>query len=238
MTPPLRPVPNPAERRPLWRMLPWRSTLIIGALLVGVSLLQRLPVVHHLLQSAPHWHETPCAPLWFMLLAIPYCAFGLPRQALCIAAGLGFGLWEGLVFSSLAYGAGALLIYGWVRLLAPARFRARQKTQLESRFASLSRTLNQTPLRAVLTLRLMPVGSALLVSMAAGLFELPPVSFVAATLLGGLPQNMVFVLIGSGTRIGHAMQLGLAGILFVGSGALGAMLLRRNRDIDPVESKA
>ena len=49
---------------------------------------------------------------------------------------------------------------------------------------------------------------------------------------------MVFVLIGSGTRIGHAMQLGLAGILFVGSGALGAMLLRRNRDIDPVESKA
>ena len=199
MTPPLRPVPNPAERRPLWRMLPWRSTLIIGALLVGVSLLQRLPVVHHLLQSAPHWHETPCAPLWFMLLAIPYCAFGLPRQALCIAAGLGFGLWEGLLFSSLAYGAGALLIYGWVRLLAPARFRARQKTQLESRFASLSRTLNQTPLRAVLTLRLMPVGSALLVSIR--LCGIQPLSSAHSagsasqirrnTALSSLPENQL-----------------------------------------------
>lgn len=207
--------------------MPWRAALTIGAMLVFVTLLQRLPVIHHLLENAPHWHETPYASLWFLLLAVPYSACGLPRQALCIAAGLAFGVWGGLGLCSLAYMLGAIAAYGWARALAPIKFRQRLHDRLQKNYAALARILHHKPFRAVLTLRLMPVGSALLVSMAAGLFELPVTAFAFATLLGGLPQNLVFVLVGAGTRIGHVVQLGLAGGLFVVSGVLGAMLLRQ-----------
>ncbi|WP_231865384.1 TVP38/TMEM64 family protein [Gluconobacter albidus] len=231
--------PDPDLRRTLRQIVPWRAALTIGAMLVLVAALQRLPFIHHLLENAPHWRETPGAPLWFLLLAVPYSACGLPRQALCVAAGLAFGLWGGLVLCSLAYMLGAALAYGWARLLAPAAFRARLHDRLEADYAALARTLHAKPFRAVLTLRLMPVGSALLVSTAAGLFELPLLPFSVATFLGGLPQTLIFVLVGSGTRIGHVLQLGLAGILFVVSGVLGAVLLRQHgREQDAREQDA
>ncbi|AFW00923.1 hypothetical protein Gbth_019_079 [Gluconobacter thailandicus F149-1 = NBRC 100600] len=223
---PISTPPDPGLRRTFRQLVPWRAALTIGAMLVFVALLQRLPVIHRLLENAPHWHETPYAPLWFLLLAVPYCACGLPRQALCIAAGLAFGVWGGLGLCSLAYMMGAIAAYGWARALSPIKFRQRLHDRLQKNYAALARTLHRKPFRAVLTLRLMPVGSALLVSMAAGLFELSVPAFALATLLGGLPQNLVFVLVGAGTRIGHVVQLGLAGGLFVVSGALGAMLLR------------
>jgi len=207
--------------------VPWRAALTIGAMLLCVALLQRLPFIHRLLENAPHWHETPYAAVWFLLLAIPYCACGLPRQALCIAAGLAFGVWGGLGLCSLEYMLGAMAAYGWARVLAPVKFRQRLHDRLQRNYAALARILHRKPFRAVLTLRLMPVGSALLVSMAAGLFELPLPAFALATCLGGLPQNLVFVLVGAGTRIGHMIQLGLAGGLFVVSGVLGALLLRQ-----------
>ncbi|GBR23008.1 hypothetical protein GCM10010937_05510 [Gluconobacter japonicus] len=224
---PISSPPDPELRRTFRDLVPWRAALTIGAMLVFVALLQRLPVIHHLLENAPHWHETPYASFWFLLLAVPYSACGLPRQALCIAAGLAFGVWGGLGLCSLAYMLGAIAAYGWARALAPIKFRQRLHDRLQKNYAALARILHHKPFRAVLTLRLMPVGSALLVSMAAGLFELPVTAFAFATLLGGLPQNLVFVLVGAGTRIGHVVQLGLAGGLFVVSGVLGAMLLRQ-----------
>ncbi|MBS0993244.1 VTT domain-containing protein [Gluconobacter cerinus] len=224
---PISSPPDPELRRTFRQLVPWRAALTIGAMLLCVALLQRLPFIHRLLENAPHWHETPYAAVWFLLLAIPYCACGLPRQALCIAAGLAFGVWGGLGLCSLAYTLGAMAAYGWARVLAPVKFRQRLHDRLQRNYAALARILHRKPFRAVLTLRLMPVGSALLVSMAAGLFELPLPAFALATCLGGLPQNLVFVLVGAGTRIGHMIQLGLAGGLFVVSGVLGALLLRQ-----------
>ncbi|QDH17034.1 TVP38/TMEM64 family protein [Swingsia samuiensis] len=211
----------------LYNIIPWRALLSVVAMLMIVSALERLPVVHRTLENAPHWHENPHAYAWFMVFAVPYCAFGLPRQALCIAAGMAFGLWSGLSLCSLAYVLGALCAYGWARVCAPKRFRKKILDRLNKSYSWLARILHQKPFRAVLTLRLMPIGSALLVSTAAGLFELPILSFGVATFLGGIPQNLVFSLIGSGVRIGHIAQLGLAGSLFIISGILGAVLLRR-----------
>ena len=59
------------------------------------------------------------------------------------------------------------------------------------------------------------------------------VPFMLATLLGSLPQTVVFVLLGGGARIGHGWQVGLAAVLFAGSGALGLWLARRmaSRDV-------
>lgn len=203
-----------------------RLALSITAVLVGVALLQRLPFVHRLLASAPHWRETPYAMGWFLLLAVPYSALGLPRQALCMAAGLAFGVWGGVGLSSVAYVLGALCAYGWARLLAPVKARTGLRKKLDQRYKTVVRVLHRQPFAAVLMLRLMPVGSAVLVSLASGLFEVPVLPFAVATGFGGLPQTVVFALIGGGTQLGHWAQLALAGALFVLSGILGVVLLR------------
>lgn len=205
---------------------PWRAALGFGAMVALALLLGRVPAIRDLLARAPQWGSAPFAPLWFVLLAAPYCAFGLPRQALCLAAGVAFGAGEALALCSLAYVAGALLTYGWARLLAPRSARDSLRGLLETRFAAIGAALSARPFRAVLTLRLLPVGSAMLVSAASGLLEVPLRAFILATLLGGLPQNAVFALVGAGARIGHAAQLALAVILFLVSAILGMRLLR------------
>nr|WP_294915827.1 VTT domain-containing protein [uncultured Neokomagataea sp.] len=216
---------EPSKGALSWRFV-LRLVLSIAAILLCVALLQRLPFVHRLLASAPHWRETPYAMGWFLLLAVPYSALGLPRQALCMGAGLAFGVWDGIGLSSLAYVCGALLAYGWARLLAPAKARHGLRVRLDQRYKTVVRILNRQPFGAVLMLRLMPVGSAVLVSLASGLFEVPVVPFAVATGLGGLPQTVVFALVGGGTQLGHWAQLLLAGALFVLSGVLGVVLLR------------
>ncbi len=220
------------------RALSWqfvlRLVLSIAAVLVFVALLQKLPFVHRLLVSAPHWRETPYAVVWFLVLAVPYSALGLPRQALCAASGLAFGVWSGVGLSSIAYVCGALLAYGWARFLAPVKARHGLRARLDHRYKTVVRVLHRQPFGAVLMLRLMPVGSAVLVSLASGLFEVPALPFAVATGLGGLPQTVVFALIGSGTQFGHWVQLFLAGALFVLSGVLGVILLRygaRDNDV-------
>ncbi|GBR51836.1 hypothetical protein AA106555_0704 [Neokomagataea thailandica NBRC 106555] len=216
----------PSERPKLSVAFILRLTLSIAAVLVAVALLQKLPIVHRLLADAPHWRETPHVTLWFLLLAVPYSALGLPRQALCAAAGLAFGVLNGVILASIAYVCGALLAYGWARVLAPSKARQGLRTKLDQRYVTVVRILQRQPFGAVLMLRLMPVGSAVLVSLASGLFDVPVVPFVIATGLGGLPQTVVFALIGGGTQLGHWTQLLLAGALFVVSGILGVLLLR------------
>ncbi len=51
--------------------------------------------------------------------------------------------------------------------------------------------------------------------------------FLGATLLGSLPQTVIFVLVGAGTQVGRLAEIGLGVGLLVASGIGGALLLRR-----------
>ncbi|POF61285.1 hypothetical protein KMAL_30880 [Novacetimonas maltaceti] len=81
----------------------------------------------------------------------------------------------------------------------------------------------------MLVLRLLPVGSAMMLSIAAGLAGARMAGFIAATLLGSLPQTAVFVLVGGGMEVNHQWQVALAVGLFVMSGLGGVWLLRGSR---------
>jgi uncharacterized membrane protein YdjX (TVP38/TMEM64 family) len=77
--------------------------------------------------------------------------------------------------------------------------------------------------------RLLPVGNNLLTNLAAGISSIRPMHFLAGTLLGYLPQTLVFALVGSGAHIAPAQKLALAIGLFLVSGALGVYLYRHFR---------
>ncbi|WP_264812968.1 TVP38/TMEM64 family protein [Gluconacetobacter sacchari] len=159
----------------------------------------------------------------FLLAGSAMCAVGLPRQLVCFAAGVAYGAGEGTVLASLATLTGAACGFGWARSVGRAGVRRR----LAGRLARLDGVVTAHPFTAILTMRLLPVGSALMLNLLAGVSGAGFAPFMLATLLGSLPQTVVFVLLGGGARIGHGWQVALAALLFAGSGALGLWLARR-----------
>jgi len=163
----------------------------------------------------------------FLVIGTLICALGLPRQAVCFAAGLAYGVVEGTILSSIATVAGCVAAFLWARLLARDWARARLAGRGGGWLTRLERLVSRRPFAAILTFRLLPVGSSLALNLAAGVLGVGVLPFALATLLGGLPQTVIFTLLGSGTRIGHDAQIAAALVLFVGSGLAGLMLLRR-----------
>ena len=164
-------------------------------------------------------------PAVFVLAATVACAFGMPRQVVAYAAGLGYGVWAGCALALAAQMGGCTADFLWARLVA--REWAVRRTR--GRLARLDRQISRYPFGATLTLRLLPVGSNLLLNLLAGVSAVAAGPFLLASAAGYVPQTLVFALLGSGVRVGHTAQLGLATTLFLLSGLLGMWLLRQVR---------
>ncbi|AHI26970.1 SNARE associated Golgi family protein [Komagataeibacter xylinus E25] len=221
-------VPHAARPAP-----PGRATLrvlarpiMLLAAFVGLAVVMgRLPGVREMLAAAPAAHAGGKGMAIFILAASAFCAFGLPRQAVCFAAGAAYGIGAGCVLATIATLAGCLCGYGWGRWAGRSPMPAR----LAATMARLDGFVRHEPFASVLTLRLMPVGSALLLNLASGMLGVRVVPFMLATMLGSLPQTAVFVLVGSGIRLGGAWRIGVAVALFALSALVGLWLMRRVR---------
>jgi uncharacterized membrane protein YdjX (TVP38/TMEM64 family) len=56
-----------------------------------------------------------------------------------------------------------------------------------------------------------------------------PGAFLAGSLVGYVPQTVIFALLGSGVHVGERQQLEAGVALFFASAALGALLWQRGR---------
>ena len=197
--------------------------LLCGLIAAGL-LAHALPAFRHVLASrgllALGWRG------WIVFLGIGALtgAVGLPRQAVGFAGGFVYGGLGGVALATAANLLASLADLLWARLVARDWVLRRLH---RSRAARLDGFISAGPFTAILTLRLLPVGSSLLVSLLAGVLGVRVAPFLAATLLGGLPQTVIFVLVGSGSRLGHLTQIALAIVLFAASGASGVLLLRK-----------
>jgi len=99
-----------------------------------------------------------------------------------------------------------------------------------AKLAKIDSTLAAHPFIATLTLRLMPVGSNILLNLAAGLSSVRILPFLAASTIGFIPQTIVFALFGQGSAPSHAHMLLLGGAMFAASATLGLVLLRRTSE--------
>ncbi len=157
------------------------------------------------------------------------CAAGLPRQAVAFAGGYAFGLKFGIALAMLAQILGCVTDFFWARAFARDWVRAR----LGGRLARLDAQLSAQPFMASLTLRLLPVGNNLVLSLLAGLSSVSAPAFLLASAIGYLPQTLVFALLGSGVQVSHSMQITLGIVLFVLSALLGIVLMRRWKFAQP-----
>ncbi|WP_246375402.1 TVP38/TMEM64 family protein [Gluconacetobacter takamatsuzukensis] len=200
-----------------------RPALMVAACLLAGLALRYAPGLRGVLGDTALLRGGVSGRLVFLLAGSAICAVGLPRQLVCFAAGVAYGAPEGIVMASLATLAGAVSGFGWARGVGRASVRRR----LGGRLARLDGFVTAHPFSAILTMRLLPVGSALMLNLLAGVSGAGFGPFVLATLLGSLPQTVVFVLLGGGARIGHGWQVVLAGLLFAASAGLGLWLARR-----------
>jgi len=163
--------------------------------------------------------------LLFLLMGGLFTAIGLPRQIIAFLGGYAFSVGLGTLFGALAALLGCMLSFGYARLFGKGLLRAR----LGERAGRFDRFIHEHPFSMTVLVRLLPVGNNLLTNLAAGISSIRAVHFFSGTLLGYLPQTLVFALVGSGVHIAPALKLALAIGLFLVSGALGAWLYRHFR---------
>ncbi|HTJ90674.1 MAG TPA: VTT domain-containing protein [Acidocella sp.] len=168
-------------------------------------------------------------PAMFLLLATFLTAIGLPRQIPAFVAGYAFGPWYGTAIALVSQVLACSLDFIWARAIGQDFVRRR----FGKLFAKVDTTLCARPFIATLTLRLLPVGSNILLNLAAGLSSVRAFPFLLASTIGFLPQTLIFALFGQGSAPSHAHMLLLGGAMFAASACLGLVLLRRRPSLAP-----
>jgi uncharacterized membrane protein YdjX (TVP38/TMEM64 family) len=194
---------------------------IVAVLLVGAGVALR----HSGLADLRAMQPTPAGAIALVAAGAVLTAAGLPRQAVAFAGGFVFGVWTGTAVSLLAQMIGCALDYAAAHGLLAAW--AMRRLSRGGRLANVHRQLAAHPFTATLTLRLLPVGNNVVVNLLAGVAGVRVVPFMAGTLLGYVPQTVIFALLGSGVQIGRGAQLAAAVGLFVLAAAVGVVLWRK-----------
>jgi len=206
-----------------WLRLAWKPAVMLLGLAAMALVLRQLGFDPRAAVEAAGRE----GPLGFVAVGTLVCAAGLPRQIVALAGGYAFGFWPGCALALLAEIGGCGVDFYWARLLgrrAAADFIARREG---GRLHRLDRFLAERAFTATLTLRLLPVGNNLLLNLFAGVSGIGAAPFLLASLVGYVPQTLVFALAGAGASVSDGAQLGLAAALFAASMALGVLLLRR-----------
>jgi uncharacterized membrane protein YdjX (TVP38/TMEM64 family) len=152
-------------------------------------------------------------------------AVGFPRQVIAFMGGYAFGFVQGTLLGTLATLLGCIAAFYYARLLG--------RSLVAGRFAGKARQMDEFvreyPFSMTVLIRLLPVGSNLVTNLAAGVTSVGVVPFMLGSVVGYLPQNAIFSLVGSGIGVDPVWRIGIGVLLFVVSGVLGVYLYRRLR---------
>ena len=160
----------------------------------------------------------------FLLLGGAFAAAGGPRQAVSFFAAWLFGLAPGFGLGLAASGLACVVAYGFARLYAGwAKRIIRGRVDIAAQFWAANTFV------LTMMMRLLPVGSNLLINLAAGVARIPLASFLTGSLVGYVPQTAVFALLGAGVNVGSTAQVALSAILFAASAGLGVWVYARYR---------
>lgn len=163
--------------------------------------------------------------LLFIAIGTLATAVGFPRQVISFMGGYAFGFAWGTMLGVLATVLGCITTFAYARLFG----RALLANRLGGRIAKVDAFVRDNPFTMTLLIRLLPVGSNVATSLAAGLSSVAALPFLLGSAVGFVPQTLVFALVGSGVSVDPFWRIGLGTMLFVVSGVLGVYLYRRLR---------
>lgn len=206
-----------------WFALIGQPILMLGGM-VAVGMLLRVLGLEHAID-----HAGEQGPWMFLGVGSLACAAGLPRQIVAYAAGLAFGFWSGMLLAMVAESLGCAIDFWWARALGRrwAKRYLERSVARGGRVASIERFLVANAFSATLTIRLLPFGSNLAFNLVAGVSSVAATPFMMGSVVGYLPQTVVFTLLGGGVRVSQGLQMGVAAALMAVSVGLGVVLMRR-----------
>ncbi len=161
----------------------------------------------------------------FVAVAAVATAIGVPRQFLCFLGGYAFGFAIGTALGLLASGLGCVITFFYARFFGKGLV----QRLFAKRIKRLDEFLSDNPFSMTLLIRLLPVGSNLATNLVGGVTSAPALPFVLGSVLGYIPQTVIFVLLGSGIHLDPVLRIGTSAVLFIASGLLGVVLYRRFR---------
>jgi uncharacterized membrane protein YdjX (TVP38/TMEM64 family) len=211
------------------RLKTYLPGLVFLATLIAIGYVLESGVLQDLLSKA--WIDEQVrgkgvsGELLFIAVGGVVTAVAVPRHIVSFLGGYAFGVGLGGALALAATELGCLINFFYARFVARPLMSAR----LGARVRRLDEFLAANPFAMTLLIRLLPVGNNFATSLAAGVSSAPARPFLLGSLLGYIPQTLVFALAGSGVEMGGGVRIALAVLLFVVSGALGIWLYRRYR---------
>jgi len=169
-------------------------------------------------------HGVP-GELLFLLAGWLLSSVGLSRQLIAFLSGYAFGFLPGVLLATLAVVAGCMLTYFISRYL----LRAFLLQHYAERIDRMGRFVVENTFVMTMLIRLLPLGSNLMVNVAAGVSGVRSVPFFLGSAIGYLPQTLIFALVGSGTGVDQFWQVAVAMVLFVAATLLGIWMYRKYR---------
>ena len=162
--------------------------------------------------------------LLFVAVGVVFTAVGLPRQLLAFIGGYTYGVIPGLLLGTLAALGGCLVSFMFSRWLLSAWVARKFSTLV----AMLNRLIEQDTFLKILVLRIQPLGTNLATNLSAGVSNINIRIFLISSLVGYLPQMLVFALMGSGVRVQSSTRLYISALLLLISLLLAYWLYRRH----------
>lgn len=154
-----------------------------------------------------------------------FTALGLPRQVFCFMGGYGFGFLEGTLWATTGSALGCMLTVFSARLLG----REMVGRYMGNKIKKVDDFISKRPFTMAMTIRFFPLGSNLVTNLAAGVSSIPVWPFIMGSVVGYLPQTIVFTLFGSGINVSSTYRIVLSVALLVLSTAMGVVLYRKHR---------
>ena len=165
----------------------------------------------------------------FVLAGVVATAIGLPRQLLAFTGGFAYGVISGVSLSLLSAILGCL-----VTVLLSKHFLRTFISKRYPRFIGmLDKFVAKDAFLKILVLRLQPFGTNLITNVCAGFTRIRLRTFLFASLVGYVPQMLVFALMGSGIRVASGARISVSVVLLLISLVLGFYLYRRHRALMP-----
>ena len=160
----------------------------------------------------------------FTILALA-TAFGLPRQIAAFCAGYSFNISVGFIIATAATITGCIITF----IIARYCLHNFLKQKYANRLIKVQAFLSEDLFTKALIIRLIPAGSNFLTNLLAGSANIAAKPYFLGSLVGYLPQMLVFTLAGYGIKLGNNTHLLISGLLFLIALLLGINLYKRHK---------
>lgn len=160
----------------------------------------------------------------FFLLCGAATFFFVPRQLLSLVAGYFYGWQTAAVLVSLGAGLGCLLSMAYGNFLARNFFRRKMR----KRIICLENIFQKSAFGIALGIRIMPVGSNTLLNMIVGAAKVPFWPFWFGSVLGYVPQNLLFAVLGSAGKTEQDMAVFGAFLMYAVLFGVGFFIVKMN----------